>query len=93
MKQPQEFLDKQITLLRILNEKDYSLGSMYKAALIVYADETIENERFVLAAHCIRELMEKLPKYIDVDIPGPREIYPLIKKLKFRTLKTIANTH
>lgn len=80
MKEPLELLDKQITLLQILNEKDTRLGSMYKAALIVIKCETMENERFVLAAHNIRELMEKLPKHIDVDIPGPRNYYPLIKK-------------
>ncbi len=54
----------QSTLLRDLKELDEMLWSMYYGALKVL--HTDNPERFALAAHCIRELIEKLPRYFDL---------------------------
>lgn len=59
--------ENQNSLLNVLIEQDDRLKSMYYGALMVLNNK--ENpERFVLAAHGIRELMEKIPKYLSVSI-------------------------
>lgn len=62
----------QLKLHSDLNRLSSNLGSMYYGALL--ALEQIHNpERFVLAAHCLRELMEKIPQYINVEMKAHGE--------------------
>ena len=51
--------DQQVRLLRALQSKDDSLAAMYLGALRVLSD-CDNQDRFSLAAHGIRELMEKI---------------------------------
>ncbi len=55
---------RQRALLSALEEKDPKIGIMYKGALHVL--QTANPDRLALAGHAIRELMEKLPQYLDV---------------------------
>ena len=54
-------------LHRTLSDKDPRIGEMYLRTLIVLADES-NSERLPLAAHNLRELMEKMPEYMDMKI-------------------------
>lgn len=56
---------QQQALLTALIEKDPQLGVMYLGGLHVLQQEG-NPDREALAAHAIRELMEKLPQFIDV---------------------------
>ena len=58
---------KQKLLYERLSKIDALLGKNYIGALIVLRDEK-NPIRFVHAAHSIREIMEKLPEYIDTAI-------------------------
>ncbi len=63
---------KQKAFAERLGEKYPLLHRMYLGALGVL--QQAENpDRFSLAAHGIRELMEKIPEYLDVDMPAHRE--------------------
>lgn len=68
----------QRALYDALREKDESLAMMYYGALLVLNQE--ENpERYVLAAHNLRELSEKLPRKINA--PIGKKIAPLNDKV------------
>jgi hypothetical protein len=54
-------------LYTALASLDPEVGIMYFAALMTL-ENTGNPDRFALAAHGLRELMEKLPKYVDVPI-------------------------
>jgi hypothetical protein len=54
----------QWTIFRALNDKHERLGNMYRGALDVLQSDN--PDRFALAAHAIRELIEKLQDHIDV---------------------------
>ena len=56
---------QQQALLTALIEKDPHLGVMYLGGLHVLRQEG-NPDREALAAHAIRELMEKLPQFVDV---------------------------
>ncbi len=59
------FEDNQESLYKVLILKNNELGSIYISALYILKD--LKNpDRFALAAHNIRELMEKIPEYYDV---------------------------
>jgi len=65
-------LSHQLVLYQALKKKNNSLASMYYGALKVLND--VDNpERFILAAHGIRELMEKILQYLDVDVKVLKE--------------------
>jgi hypothetical protein len=55
-----------------LNRFSSNLGNMYYGALLVI-EQNQNPERFVLAAHCLRELMEKIPQYINVEMKAHGE--------------------
>lgn len=60
----------QQALARALRDQDPGLEVMYVGALHVLND-THNPDRFALAAHNLRELMEKLPDYVDVEQQKP----------------------
>ncbi len=63
---------QQFKLYSDLNRLSSNLGSMYYGAVLALGQ--IHNpERFVLAAHCLRELMEKIPQYINVEMKAHSE--------------------
>jgi len=66
---------KQITLspfqqqvLAALSERSAKLADMYSGAIAVF-QQTANPDRCALAAHDFRELMEKVPQYLDLDVP------------------------
>jgi hypothetical protein len=58
---------RQLALHRALGELDQSLATYYEGALAVLA-HTINPDRLSLAAHGIREIMDKLPRFIDLPV-------------------------
>ena len=64
--------NQQMILLRVLQTKDERLWSMYYGALKVLNDSN-NPERFALAAHSLRELMEKMPLYFDLRMKAMKE--------------------
>lgn len=58
----------QRALFEVLQHRDGSPAAMYLGALHVLAEEG-NPDRLALAAHGIRELIEKLPKYFDLPVP------------------------
>ncbi len=59
-------------LKKCLDDKSRRLSSMYYGALETLRDSQ-NPDRFALAAHGLRELMEKLPSEIEVDMPAHRQ--------------------
>jgi hypothetical protein len=75
---------QQQTLLTALVETDPQLGTIYLGGLHVLHQEG-NPDREALAAHAIRELMEKLPQFIDVPTPEkPKK--PVSLNVKVREL-------
>jgi hypothetical protein len=64
-KDPVLFSGQQRALFEALMERNEQLGNMYIGAVTVLADGS-NPERLVLAAHGLRELMEKIPKYLHI---------------------------
>lgn len=58
--------DQQLALYKALLRKHEILAQMYYGVIKVLKDRD-NSDRFALAAHNLRELMEKLPNYIDVE--------------------------
>jgi hypothetical protein len=63
---------RQLDLYGALADRSERLASMYYGALLV-RDSGGNPDRFALAAHGMRELMEKLPAYLDVAMPAHAE--------------------
>src|SRR5687768_1740148 len=62
---------EQIALIEALNDRDTRLGPIYLGAVRALLDAT-NPERVPQAAHSIRELLEKLPRWIDAPVSaGP----------------------
>lgn len=75
---------QQQTLLAALIEKDPQLGTIYLGGLHVLHQEG-NPDREALAAHAIRELMEKLPQFVDLPTPEkPKK--PVSLNVKVREL-------
>jgi hypothetical protein len=75
---------QQQTLFTALIEKDRQLGTIYLGGLHVLHQEG-NPDREALAAHAVRELMEKLPQFVDV--PTPEKIKkPASLNVKVREL-------
>ncbi|WP_447964854.1 hypothetical protein [Nitrospira sp. Ecomares 2.1] len=66
---PNEFVlsGRQRALHSKLGQKNTQLGSIYLGALHVL-NQNQNPDRFALAAHGLRELMEKLPRYLEIPI-------------------------
>lgn len=62
-----DLTDQQRALLLALQRRDPKLACMYFGALLVLADEA-NPERLPMAAHALRELMEKLPESLDIPL-------------------------
>jgi hypothetical protein len=60
--------EQQNVFYRALCEKSPSLGVMYLGALAVLTHK-VDPDRLAQAAHSVRELMEKIPQYVEVPIP------------------------
>jgi hypothetical protein len=58
---------QQRVLYKALFEKSKSLGDMYLGSLTVL-DQKNNPDRLALAAHGLRELMEKFPEYVDMPV-------------------------
>jgi hypothetical protein len=71
---------QQQALYAALAEKERRLASMYHGALAVFGQHD-NPDRLALAAHGLRELMEKLPRYLNL----PTETQPRLAE-KLRTL-------
>jgi len=83
---------QQSALLRALQEGDERLSVMYLGALTVLTDQR-NQDRFAQAAHSLREVMEKLPKYLD--IPVAIKTIPLnakVRELGFSWKKACINS-
>lgn len=66
---------QQRVLAAALREKDQQVETMYLGALHVF-QQPANPDRLALAAHAVRELMEKLPEHLDVpshDKPSKRQ--------------------
>jgi hypothetical protein len=81
-----EFTEQEERLHRTLAEKRQELAAIYLGALWVHRQ--VENpDRLALSAHNIRELMEKLPRYINVPVLGdPAQAKPEPLKPKIQDL-------
>ena len=76
-----ELSGQQFALYTALSKKDGGLAAMYYGALSV--SKQIENpDRMALAAHGLRELMEKLPRFHDL----PKETKPTAMTAMVRVL-------
>lgn len=69
-------------LYEALAEKDIKLASMYYGAIKVISDGS-NPDRLTLAAHGLRELIEKIPSYLDIQIKAGAESL----KVKVRELE------
>jgi hypothetical protein len=67
-----ELSSQQLALYQALGKKEPALGDMYLGALLVLR-EVSNPERLAQAAHSLRELMDKIPKYVDVEMKAHRE--------------------
>lgn len=75
-------LPQQSALQKALEQRDHRLGRYYLGALWVLADKD-NPDRIHLAAHGIRELMEKLPEYLDVPSEAQREaLKPMVREVE-----------
>lgn len=69
---PLELSGQQRALHESLSGKAQSLADMYLGSLTVLSD-TRNPDRLALAAHGLRELMEKIPSFVDVRIKAQKE--------------------
>jgi hypothetical protein len=69
---PAALTGQQRALLQALEERNPVLGTIYLGGLIVLED-TANPDRFALCAHGMRELMEKLPDFLDVSTKAQKE--------------------
>ena len=64
---PAELSGHQLALHNALAKKNKLLAAMYLGALSVY-QQSINPDRLALTAHDLRELMEKLPRHLDIPV-------------------------
>lgn len=76
-----QLIGQKQALYQALIDKDTKLAAMYFGAIAVL-EQRDNPERLVLADHNLREMMEKLPKYLDLPVPTK----PLSLKEKFQEL-------
>lgn len=76
-----------------LIDKDTKLAAMYFGAIAVL-EQRDNPERLVLAAHNLREMMEKLPKYLDLPIHAkPLSLKEKVQELIRRRDKVVKNSN
>lgn len=76
---PLELSGTQRLLYQSIEKRDIELAQMYIGALYALSQEQ-NPDRWALAAHGIRELMEKMPRIVDV-IPQQTNVLPQIDPL------------
>lgn len=59
--------DRQLALYRVLGKKNNKLGSIYMGAISAFKQEA-NPDRLAHVAHGFRELMEKLPRILDMPV-------------------------
>lgn len=64
---PVELSGQQLVLYKALVKKNQLVAKMYLGALSVY-QQNINPDRLALTAHGLRELMEKLPRHLDMPL-------------------------
>ena len=73
---------RQLELFNILTEKDEQLADMYKGAIVVLSQGS-NPDRIALAAHDIRELLEKFPRLANVPMVAHKEsLTPKVRELE-----------
>jgi len=83
---------KEMALIKCLNEKSRRLSQMYSGAIEVLCDFQ-NSDRFALAAHGFRELMEKMGEEIDVEMPEHHHsLKPKVNALQDQWSRTIKNS-
>jgi hypothetical protein len=83
---------QQKTLYRALNERSPELAVMYMGAVLIYQSER-NPDKYALAAHGIREMLEKLPKYANVSMQAHSEsLGSKVQNLATKWNKTVNNT-
>jgi len=89
---PLKLSGQQQALYEALFEKDQRLAIMYLGALIAL-DHTGNPDRLALAAHDLRELMDNVPKFVDVQIKAQKEsLTAKVRELEDRWQATLRNT-
>ena len=84
--------DRQRALYGELRNRNISLASMYLGALVVLQDED-NPDRFAQSAQSIRELMEKIPRYIAVNTPvQQRKISDELRELEKKWDHTVSES-
>jgi len=84
--------NQQNALHDALTRNDVDLGNMYLGTLFVLA-QTENPDRLALAAHGIRELMDKIPYYFDIQITAQKEsLKPKVNEIETEWNKTIENS-
>jgi hypothetical protein len=77
---PLQLSGQQLALHRALGKTKTELADMYYGALSVLSQ--IENpDRLALAAHGFREIMEKLPRYLDLPSTNPSSLTEQVRTL------------
>ncbi len=84
---PPHLSPRQIALFDALAEKDRALADMYLGAVLVAAQQD-NPERFALAAHGIRELMDASPRSLDVPMQNLPHLGDKVTSLKVAWDKT-----
>jgi hypothetical protein len=79
---------QQEALYAALSEKERRLASMYYGALAVFGQRD-NPDRLALAAHGLRELMEKLPRYLNVPAQTQPGMQERLRSLNRRWIATV----
>jgi len=90
-----ELTGRQRTLWEALRERDEGLASMYLGALVTLSNPA-NPDRLSQTAHSLRELIEKLPRY--VSLPELQSHGPLLEKVRslenaWGTYADVASSH
>lgn len=89
---PPSMSAQQLALHEALGERAEELARMYIGALVVLANPN-NPDRLPQAAHSLRELMEKIPRYIAVEIRAESESLRVkVRELEGRWNSTVENS-
>lgn len=83
---------QQLALYRALSEKKQRLADIYLGALTVLR-QTTNPDRIALAGHGLRELIEKIPAFVDITIKAQKEnLGAKVRELEGRWETTVKST-
>lgn len=63
---------RQLALYKALSELDVAVAGIYRGAMIALSQDR-NPEKLVQAAHSLRELMDRIPDYLDVPVKARRQ--------------------